>query len=171
MLPHYKLIAIFCSLLLLRFIVFLSKYWQTKSYYKKYLDYIGNPSYKFDEIKPQIVKLFEEAGIKNFTISRLEPAGFNKIRKLEINGFQNLALIDSELITIVHQKFHEAIGIFRNRMIQSFNPIFWLEFIFKLPSHLFKYLGLNSDNLFVKIVQIVYWVLAIILAIKELGLI
>lgn len=166
-----KLLIILGILLILRFIVCLNRLIQIKRYHKSYQDYLKNPTFSFSEKKPQIINLFKNAEVTNFVIPRLEPAGFGQIAQMKLDGFENLTLIDNEIVTIVESKFHEAIGVFRHRLLQTINPIFWIEFVFKLPEYMFEYFGFKSDNALVKIVQVIYWIIGILIGLKTLGII
>lgn len=166
-----KILVILGILLILRFIVCLNRLIQIKRYHKSYHEYIKKPTFEFNEKKPQIISLFKNAGVTNFVVPRIEPAGFGQLAQMKLDGFANLTLVDTEIITIVEGKFHEAIGIFRHRLLQTTNPIFWIEFVFKLPEYMFDYFGFKSDNVWVKIVQMIYWIIGIIIGLKTLGII
>lgn len=166
-----KIAILIGGLLVLRIIICLSKLIQIKKYYNLYLEYLKSPSFTFSEKKPQIIRLFKEADIDNFVVTRLEPAGYGQVAKIPINGFENITLVDYEVMQLIKSKFHEAIGVFKHRLFQNFNPVFWIEFIFKLPEYILIYLGFKSENVFVRIIQVMYWILGIIIGLEELGII
>lgn len=166
-----RIILVLGILLMLRILLSAIKLLQIKGYYKSYKEYLKSPSYAFSEKKPQILKLFKEAGIINFVVPRLHPAGFGQVAKLEIDGFENITYIDPEIVPTIESKFHEAIGVYKHRLFQSFNPIFWIEVIFKLPEFFLTYLGLKAENLIVKIIQVIYWITGIFIGLEELGII
>lgn len=159
------------AVVLLRFIVYLNKLIRIGNYFEAYNDYLHNPNFEFVQKKPQIIQLFKDAGLKDFVISRLEPAGFGHLRTLAVSGFENIALRDAEVVDAIRGRFNEAIGVFRHRMWQSVNPLFWLEFIFKLPQYIFEFVGVLPDKLVVKVVLIVYWLMALLLGLKKFNLI
>jgi hypothetical protein len=153
-----------------RFIIYLYKLRQIIRYYKLYIEYLNAPKYEFSQHKPQIIDLFKEADLEDFPIQRLEPAGYGQLKAFEGSGFANITSTDGEVVTNIKRRFNEAAGVFRHRMIQSVNPLFWIEFTFKLPQYLFQYLGVLPDKLIVKIALLIYWVVALILGLKRTDL-
>jgi hypothetical protein len=53
--------------------------------------------------------------------------------------------------------FHQAIGVYRSRAFQAFNPLFWVEVFLNLPKHVLGYLGVKPDNLATRILNVIYW--------------
>ena len=51
------------------------------------------------------------------------------------------------------------------------NPLFWIEFVLKFPTYFLEYIGLKSENIFIKLVQLLYWIIGIIIGLEKLGLI
>lgn len=158
------------SIILLRFVLYLDKLIRIKRYLEAYKNYLRNPTFEFAQKKPQIIQLFKDAGLKDFVISRLEPAGFGHLRTLAVSGFENIALREADVVDGIRSRFNEAIGIFRHRMLQSINPLFWLEMIFKLPQHIFAFVGVLPDKLVVKIALIIYWLVALLLGLKKFNI-
>lgn len=163
-------VLFFGVFVMIRFVIYWSKLNSMKRYFRIYEEYLANPSLEFLQDKSQIIALFKEADIANFYIHRLEPAGFGQVMKQQIDGFQNIALTDGEIIHLVRLKFNEAIGVFRHRMKESINPLFWIEFAFKLPQYLFKFVGVLPENIVVKIVLIIYWLALTAFGLKQFDL-
>jgi hypothetical protein len=165
-----NVIFIFVILISARFIIYAYKLYQIRRYFGIYEEYINNPSNDFKQHKPQILELFKDANVSDFSINRLEPAGFGQLKKINFSGFNNIGLLEAEIVVLIRGSFNETIGVFRHRMYQSINPLFWLEFIFKLPQYIFEFVGVLPDKVAVKIALIVYWLLAILLGLKKFDL-
>lgn len=60
---------------------------------------------------------------------------------MRVKGFDNIHLNDPELINHTIFKFDESIRICVQRIRQSFDPIYWAEFIIKLPQKILSYIG------------------------------
>ncbi len=163
------LIVVF-TFLTLRFILYLFRYIQINNLYSRYKVYLKEPYLEFNQYKPQIINLFKQAGLTDNIIPRMEPAGYGKLRSYNTNLFSNIANVNPEIIPQTHMKFHEAIGIFRYEMIKTVNPISWLEFIFKLPEYLLGYFGVSKESIITKIVNIIYWISAIIFGLFKVNL-
>ena len=142
-----------------------------KKYYQKYNDYFtkNDSSIEFD--KRQIIDLFKDSEINDFNIPTIEPIGFGQGAQYTFSGFENMFMRDSRIFNGINSKFIESIGIYRHRMIQTFNPIFWFDFIFKLPEHILKYLGVLPDKLIVKIITLIYWILCLLFGLQKFQII
>jgi len=113
--------------------------------YKKYID---EPNFKFLEIKSRIQKILTNAGIDEILLPAAQPVGYGK------------------LVT-----FHEAIGVYHDRMIASINPINWIKVIIFLPKHALSYIGVTPDKVITKIFQIIYWIIMFVITIFEMEII
>lgn len=54
----------------------------------------------------------------------------------------------------------DALAIFLNRILESLNPLYWIETIINLPKTALIYLGLPSESVFIKALQLIWWILA-----------
>jgi hypothetical protein len=52
------------------------------------------------------------------------------------------------------------LGIYRSRILETFNPLYWVEFVVCLPKHIITYLGVSPESTVIRIVQVLYWVFA-----------
>ena len=78
-----------------------------------------------------------------------------------VSLFNNLFVNDKRIVTLAFTSFDESIGVYKQRLRENFNPIFWIECFIYLPKNIFKYLGLKDSSIFVKISQILYWVITV----------
>lgn len=155
-----KYLYIFLGIVSIRFLINLSYFLQIKFYFRCYNKYLENSSWSFPEKRQIVVKLMKKANVEDSFRPRVEPAGYGQLSAGHISVFSNLTVLHEDIIRVVMNKFHEAIGVYRHRMLESFNPRFWLEFLIFLPKHMFLYLGIASDKLVVKGAQLLYWLLA-----------
>lgn len=151
----------------LRFTLYHYKFLQAKKQFTKYEEYLSNPTFEFSQSKPQIVNLFKEAGLSDFSIQRLEPAGYGKLKSLNASGFENITSTDEDVVINTTKRFNECLGVFRYRRNQSINPFFWIEFIFKLPQYIYQFVGVLPENIIVKISLLIYWLIAILFGLKK----
>jgi len=56
--------------------------------------------------------------------------------------------------------FNEAIGYYRDRTVEAFNPLYWVETLIYLPRTLLSYIGVNPENVVVKSLQVLYWLIS-----------
>ena len=135
-------------------------------YYKKqYIDFLARRENHIEQYAIQTVQLFKQAGIKDASIPISQPIGFGQVANFNASIFANfpsnkLAFASSSL-----DMFENAIGVFRARIIECFNPIYWIEQIIFLPKHILLYIGLNSENVAFKISNVlltfIWWLLGV----------
>lgn len=165
----YRILIVFFTIVFLRCIIYLEKLIRIKKYFKRYLDYCQNPSFEFNQYRSQILQLLKDADIKDSAVHKLKPVGFGQIQQINMSALDNITLLDSDVITHITSRFNEAIGVFRHRMQQSFNPLFWLEMLFKLPQYLLQFLGVLPDKLVVKIALLIYWLTCLFFGLEKLN--
>ena len=135
---------------------------------------------KFVEESQIALSLFKEAGLKDSgvhvtTKSRLvlrtALQDIPQYQQQNISVFDNLTFNHQDIIPAVNGLFLKAKGIFRHRLKEGISPLFWIQYILQLPSHLLKYLGLGEGNFLMKFIQILYWGLGMIKVLYDLKLI
>jgi hypothetical protein len=66
--------------------------------------------------------------------------------------------------TATFEMFAEAKGAYKSKVLETFNPIYWIEFIIWFPKRVTTFLGLNRKLKSVKVIniflQIIYWIFA-----------
>lgn len=151
------------AIIIVKFVVNLVRYSQCKWYFKKYQIYLVHPTFQFNEYEPTIINLFKSASLIEPYVPYAEPIGFGRLRTGQVSVFSNLTVTRIDVVGLVYKTFHKAIGVYRYRMLESFSPIYWLQAILFLPRLTLVYLGTSPDQVIVKLFQLVYWVLGIIL--------
>lgn len=153
-----------------------SKLDKIKKLHKLYIADIN----KFVEESQIALSLFKEAGLKDggvqvTTKSRLvlrtAMQDIPQYQQQNISVFDNLTFNHQDIIPAVNGLFLKAKGIFRHRLKESINPLFWVQYILQLPSYLLKYLGLGEGNFMMKLIQVLYWGLGMIKVLYDLKLI
>lgn len=84
-----------------------------------------------------------------------------------IQPLNNITSNLPEVIAFYNNKFLEAKGYFKKGCLETFNPIFWIEFVIYFPQKVLNYVSTVND-ICVKIINIIYWVGLILLLIKKL---
>ena len=157
-----NLLVFFLVILALRFLINLSKYLQCKRYFEDYKRYIEGGGWKIVEHSLQIVKLFEDAGVEDATVTHVEEIGYGNLQSSRPSVFRNISIKRQDIASHVVTMFHQAIGVYRSRMIETINPLFWIETIIFLPRQFMKYLGVSSESLATKILQAIYWTFGVL---------
>ena len=156
------LIFIMIFAAIIRLIYFQINLRAIKRYRNQYTDYLNALSVdendwqsfdKFNESQTEIVRLFEQAGLEPQTVSVVELIGYGyKTRRA--TAWDNLANTRPDIVGLNRKSFHGAIGYFRARRNETFNPAFLIKCLVFWPRSVLAYLGLDKDSLLVKILQI-----------------
>jgi hypothetical protein len=147
----------------LKLIVNCQRYIRTRIYFKRYKKYIEDPTWDFHEYKHQFIKLFKDAGINDSLVPVVNPVGMGLVQTANVSFFSNVNITREDIVNLMIKSFHEAIGVYRSRIIETFNPLFWLEFVVFLPMKIFKYLSLNVEKRGYKVIQVIYWLFSILI--------
>jgi hypothetical protein len=155
---------LFLAVVFIKSILNLWKLYRCKHYLTRYHRYIKNPDWQLAECESQVVNLFKGAGVEDAPISYVEPAGYGFVVQKQLSTFRNITKIDDDVIGLTLGMFHKAIGVYRSRMIESFNPLYWLEIAVHLPKQVLGSLGVPPESVFARIAQLVYWGICAIIA-------
>lgn len=156
-------IYIFISVVLLKFLYNLINYLENFRLYKIWTNYFDKLIKKKKcsnaiTYTRNIEEHFKLANISNASIPFSIPIGYGQVATSEATMFENIFANDKRVIPYINNAFLEARGFFKKRMLESFNPMYWLKLIIYLPKNIIKYLGLNTDTIFTKIFQIIFWI-------------
>lgn len=155
-----KLMYFFLGYGLIKLLINASKYYKCKHYLNKYIEWLSNPDWELSEHKFHVIKLFKDAGLEDSTIQFVTPLGMSHVASGNAWVFAQFPSYSSEeIIAKTRGYFHEAIGVYRSRAREVFNPIYWIEFIIYLPKHIFNYLDVPPECVITKIGQLIYWLI------------
>ena len=157
-------LSLFCVFVIYKFASNLYFLLRTKFFYKEFkslLDDKTKRSIPITEYMHEVKYLFTKAKIKNRSLSFMREMGFGYAKEAELKMFDNIFTIDYEITPLVNQSFNEAIGVFKYRMRQSINPIYWVEFAIFLPKHVLEFFDIDSSKQLSNLIQFIYWVLSI----------
>jgi len=131
-----------------------------KRYLEKYQNYVkSKKGWYIRENRQKIIKVLENAGIEDVTQPHVEPMGWGFVSTAGFSVFKNLSTLRTDIVPIILGGLREAVSVYKSRIQESFNPVFWFETFAFLPRIMLRYLGLSSDGIVVKLAQFVWWVL------------
>ena len=137
---------------------------ETNQLYSAYLEYIEKRNPEFVENKHRILELFNKAGIQDKILPTSTFVGMG-IKNYNYSVHDNLEMVSEDTKRVVNYSFLEAIGVFRSRIKNAINPLYWIEFIFFLPKVVLNYLGVSAESIIVKFAQIIYWLAGVLFAV------
>ncbi len=135
-----------------------AKYYQTRHYFNKYAHWVGGHNIPLKQMQYNIVKLFKAADIPDHHFSDVTPIGYGRVQTANnISLFENISSKREEHVNIMRDKFHQALGTYKSKALEVFNPIYWIESVLYLPRNILMYVGIPTENIIAKISQIIYW--------------
>lgn len=126
--------------------------------------YSSNTSLKMKSMthKNQIINYIKNAGVKDKSIPIVQSLGYGQLASAPISIFDNILNQRQDVAQLAMESLLEAKGNYLSRFINSFNPFYWLHIILFIPKNIFMYFGVKESNVFIKIFQFLYWLLAVI---------
>lgn len=156
-----KFFYMFALLIAYKFIKNLSNFYKVKKIEKYFLTiYTENPNQLVYETKNEIITLFKNAGIEDELIPVTQPMGYGKLASFNASTFKCYPTALNIFAASQLQMFSNAIGVYKKRMYEAINPLYWIETFFFLPKTIFQYLGINTKTILVKIFNLIYWLIA-----------
>jgi hypothetical protein len=100
-----NLLYIFLGIVLLRFIVNLSKLVRSRIFLNQYLNWLNEQNFKMFEHKSQVIKLLKGAGVQDSVRPVIQPAGDGGVAKGEVSVFDNFPDGREDFVAIMRRKF------------------------------------------------------------------
>lgn len=163
----HKTLILIAALLGIKFFLNLFYLMQCKRLLDEYKKWVSEDNWDMVEKKHQVVELLRGAGLEDLRVPRLQPMGYGQLASFEKSVFTAFPSNEADLIFSTIKSFHEAIGIYKNRMWNAINPVYWLKTFIFLPKKTFPYLGIKSEGLLLRFLQIVWWIFNAILVISS----
>jgi hypothetical protein len=120
---------------------------------------------KLGEAKHKIISLLKGAGIKSLTIQRTIPTGYNHVGHQYIDLFDNLTfkgqIGDTDIPTTILACLTNAVGVYKTRCKEAFNPICWIQLILFLPQNILAYCGVPPGSKKNNVVNVAYWIIIV----------
>lgn len=139
---------------------------------KLYLNWLkdtDNKKYqKIYEYKFFLKEVIKITGVRNdYTTTFVEPLGFGQIKTSKLNVIENFPNNNSDMVNNILRLISEIKGVLKERLWGTINPIYWLNAIIFLPQKILKYLGLKESSITAKILNLLWWFIAIPIAILQ----
>lgn len=154
-----KYIYIFIGIIILKFLINLINYINNFRYERIWSTFFTEANVNSKTYAKQIQNHFKNANIKDSNRAITIPTGYGQLATQKFTSFNNIFLNDVDNMALIQNAFLESRGVYKKRMIDSFNPFYWIDLIIKLPKHFIEYLGLDTETIFTKIFQIIYWLI------------
>ncbi len=158
----YIFVIIFIVMVIVKLPINLYKYFLCKQYLDKYNNWLTNTDWQLVQDKSQVIKLFKDANLQDSKFQFEALVGQSHIATGNAWVFDNFPSYREEVVGRTIGYFHQAIGVYRSKSVEVFNPFYWIELIIYLPKHVLNYLGVLPESVIVKIIQLLYWLVSIL---------
>lgn len=157
------LLITFGILVVYRFCFCLSGLLRVLYYKRKYNNFLHGRISDFFVYEAPVRKLFKQAGIQDSSIPSVDLLGYGYVKQVKYSVLHNMGMMNEDVVGIMLHYFAEAEGFFRTGLLECISPLYWIQTILFLPSRLCEYMGISDSQVFVKILQLAYWILTPIL--------
>ena len=158
-----KLLIILAVVFVYKFISAIADLINIYRYKKMYENFLNQKGVEtLLEHKSFILKLFKKANIQDSHFPVSQPVGFGQVANFTASTFDTFPSRINIFVPETMSCFHEAIGVFRNKIFECFNPLYWIRSIIFLPRTILIYLNVSAESIFIKICQVIYWLIGII---------
>lgn len=157
-----KICLFFVAILVYRIAINLYRYKSIDKYQEEYAIWISTNKDSFVLVAkiPSIKELMQHASITDVYVPFAHNLGYGQGALSQVNVFDLIPTRDRDYVQCIYSLLVQAKGIYYRRLINSFNPLFWINSLIYLPRTIFAYLGLKSDSFITRLLQVVWWFFA-----------
>lgn len=149
-----KFIILFALIVVYKALLNLTRLKELQHYEKEFIAFLSDEPSKIDEHKMQTIALLKKAGIPDSQMPVTQPVGFGHIASFNASVYHNFPMAERTIAEPALLMFKNAIGVYKSRMIEAINPLYWIDLIVFLPKNLLAYIGLDMDNASSKLLNV-----------------
>ena len=137
-----NVLLVLVAMMLLRALLNGYRFVQCRRYLREYRQYLADATVErgWLEVTHQVLKLFKDAGLEDTSRPYLEPVGYLHVVQAELPVFKNLHNTRQDIVDTVVVMFHQATGVYRSRVLETFCPLYWLQLVVNLRRHALAHL-------------------------------
>lgn len=138
-------------------------YFSIKKLAKIYYDFLSNHNnMEIFKKTSEVIYLLKKAKIKDIYILTTTNRGI-----LSLSFFNSFPSYFKEQASAAQKYFYIAEGTFYKNIKDCFNPIYWIDLIVFAPKHIFMYVGLDTNKVFIKILilffNFIFWFISVLI--------
>ena len=142
---NFTLVAI---VIMYKFLTNTYFYFRIKQLNRDHIKWLSGTKPTFPTRKHETISLFKRAGVQNLSTPISQPIGCNQVASFNVDVFTNFPSTNSYIYNGAIRMFYE--GVYRQRMFDSLNPVYWIELIIYAPEKLLTYLGFDETKILFK---------------------
>lgn len=164
----------FLLLLLIPLYIFLDSavsLYRLQRIYSDYLEWLEKThasNIHLRQKKSQLKQLIAHANVSDAIMPVVEQVETNFVMSSNVSALDNFPIKHQRISTALVTLINDAIGVYKARMWNAFNPLWWINTLVFLPRSICTYLNVKSDSFLVKVAQILWWVVGTMFTIYKL---
>lgn len=137
---------------------------QLNEIYQRYVLWVrGDMTLNLARDRSALHRLVAHANISDRVIPRLHHLGYGKAYKISLGVIDQFPSTDPELVEASIFLIQSALGVYRDRMKNAINPLWWIDTLIFLPRAILTYLNISAESVIVRLGQLVWWALGLLL--------
>ena len=163
-----KLLYFFIAVLLYKLLVNMYYLWRINYLYSIFISSFNDSNKsKFNSLEyaSEMKSVILKAGVQDTRLAVSQPTGYMQVATFKASVLENILNARVDFVEATNSKFRDAMGVYKHRIFECFNPIYWIESIVNLPKRTLVYLGVDGESILVKISTLSYWILGAIYAV------
>jgi len=153
----WRLLLVFAILVLYKVISNAVRYRQVKHYLVVFERHLKEPSWEMDEAKLKVIALLKGAGVQDAIVPVADVVLPGLVRRGKLSVFNNLPTLRDDVYPLAGSMLHQAMGVYRGRVFEALNPLYWIELALNLPRHVVGYLGVPAQSVLTRVLSVIYW--------------
>lgn len=135
-------------------------YYKLNKIYDSYFEWLkGHSSTRVARKRSALKKLIAHAGVSNPSLPTVEPMGWGQLASFKIDVLENFPSNREDITQVTCRVIQDALGVYKDRMWSAINPLSWIQTFVFLPQSIIGYLGLSTDTVLTKLLQLIWWAL------------
>lgn len=110
----------------------------------------------------EIHRLLLGAGVPDGAVPYALPVGFGHVAAGTTSVFENWLVVDETVVGMMNRSFARAGGVYRDRQVQAFNPLWWVSLVLTAPRHVVKWLGGSGDEPATKLLTLIWGLITVV---------
>nr|WP_315021770.1 hypothetical protein [uncultured Aminipila sp.] len=153
-----KYFLIVVAILLYKFLLNLARFIELSKYQDQYYKWLNGSEIHLDLVSSRNrVKSLIKNALGNLNVPYIANMGYGQMASYQVPLFSLYPTNVVDYAKTMLESFEEALGIYRTHMFETFNPFFWINSLIFLPQKIFQYLGVPSQSVLIKLLQIIWW--------------
>mgnify|MGYP000859111453 FL=1 len=146
-------------------------FYRLRSIYADYCEWLGSAPANNIHLRQKrslLKQLLTHANVSDAQVPIVEPMEMNHVMSSNVSALDNFPAKHKRISSVHITLINDALGVYKERMWNSFNPLWWVSVLVFFPRSLCVYLGVEAGNLAVKIVQVLWWLAGIVFTVYKL---